>query len=284
MLHLPNLAPPDCYTLWYTSASSPNPRIIRDQDDQDFSQTQTQNQQRNHNTFHRSPLTNLRLDEESIRNRKKNITDYGAGWLKPPGVSKSLQQMREDEREMREHEETLRRERLAQELAQAGAEAELDILLQGEDGDGMEEMVDLDDDIPEAISSEFDSNDEGDFGDEGTVHTEVSGVIINVSNNNNVTLPLQDDLYRREILVHDRLIRDDSSTVDEKDLSGMLEEEDLVQEHQESEMTNLDMGMNQDMDLDDDIPEGDVYEHTDIDEEISSSEDEDEDSSFQIGA
>lgn len=228
----------------------------------------------------------MRLDEESIRNRKKNITDYGAGWLKPPGVSKSLQQMREDEREMREHEETLRRERLAQELAQAGAEAELDSLLQGEDGDRMEDMVDLDDDIPEANISEFDSNGEGDYGDEVTVHTEISRSTTQASNNNNLTLPLQDDLYRREILVHDRLIRDDSSAIDEKDLSGMLEEEDLVHEHPESEMTNLDLGMNQDMDLDDDIPEGDAYEHTDIDDETSSniSSSEDEDSSFQIGS
>ncbi|KAI6248779.1 hypothetical protein HI914_02304 [Erysiphe necator] len=274
MLSLPNLAPPDCYTLWYTSASSPNPRIVKDHDDQDL--PHTQNQHRNQNVFYRSPLTNLRLDEEFIRSRKKNIMDYGADWLKPPGVSKSLQQMREDEREMREHEETLRRERLAQELAEAGAEAELGSLLQEEEDEGIEEMADLDDEIPEANSSELDLNEESDFRDDGTDQTETSGVITH-----NNTLPLQDDLYRREILVHNRLLRDDSSTIDEQDLSGMLEEEDLIHEQTGLGMTNLDIGMNQDMDLDDDIPEGDAYEHTDIEEEISSSS-QDEDSSFQI--
>ncbi|TQS35666.1 hypothetical protein Golomagni_03907 [Golovinomyces magnicellulatus] len=267
MLSLPSLSPPDCYTLWYTSSSSPNPKIIKDEDDQNSVQAQHHNQNRSQNPAYRSPLTNLRLDEESIRNRKKNITDYGAMWLKPPGVPKSLQQLREEEREMREHQETLRREQLAQELAEAGEGGELESFLQGEEG--MEEMQDLDDEVPEADNSAFSTNDEVDSDDE---ETEQDDDLSGLETRNNLTMP--DDMYRREALIHERLLCDDSSVLSEKELSGMLNEEDLIQERTDAELTNATMDMDRDMDLDDEIPEGDGYEHTDTEEEISSSEDE----------
>ena len=66
-----------------------------------------------------------------MERRKHNIQNYGNSWIKPPGIPKSLYQLREEKREMEEHQEALRREALAQELAEAEAEG-VDALLQGE--------------------------------------------------------------------------------------------------------------------------------------------------------
>lgn len=59
-----------------------------------------------------------------MERRKANVSNLGSTWLKPPGVSKTLFQMREEERERQEHEEAMRREEmLARELAEAEAAA-----------------------------------------------------------------------------------------------------------------------------------------------------------------
>jgi len=49
-------------------------------------------------------LSVLRADEKAIELRKQNIQRFGAGWLKPPGVSKTLQGMQDEELERREQE------------------------------------------------------------------------------------------------------------------------------------------------------------------------------------
>lgn len=217
----------------------------------------------------------LRSDEESIRNYKNSIADFGAAWLKPPGISKSLRQLREEEREMKDHQEALRREQLAQELAEAGSRIEMDSLLQGEEG--MEELPDLDAEVPEADNSAFDSNEEGlDEEDTGSEY-QTSGL----PSLNDLSIP--DDLIRRETLIHDRLLRDDdSSVIDEKDLTGMLLEEDLIPEHNDAEWINGTLRINQNIDLDDEIPDGEGYEHTDSEEEISSIEDGNESSTVGL--
>lgn len=46
----------------------------------------------------------LRADENAIATRKANIRRFGAGWLRPPGIGKTLQGM-EDERIEREEQE-----------------------------------------------------------------------------------------------------------------------------------------------------------------------------------
>ncbi|KAK3345225.1 Apc15p protein-domain-containing protein, partial [Neurospora tetraspora] len=72
----------------------------------------------------RSLLGHLRADETYMERRKANVSNLGSTWLKPPGVSKTLFQMREEERERQEHEEAMRREEmLARELAEAEAAA-----------------------------------------------------------------------------------------------------------------------------------------------------------------
>lgn len=94
--------------------------------------------------------------------RLANISNFGATWLKPPGVPKSLYQMREERREAEEHAEAVRREQLAAELAEAeaaqqaaqGMEGMMDV--EGGGGEGMMGEggeVDLDDDIPDADAS-----------------------------------------------------------------------------------------------------------------------------------
>lgn len=46
----------------------------------------------------------LRADENAIATRKANIRRFGAGWLRPPGIGKTLQGL-EDERLEREEQE-----------------------------------------------------------------------------------------------------------------------------------------------------------------------------------
>ena len=107
-----------------------------------------------------------------MERRKQNVQNYGSSWIKPPGVVKSLHQLREEKRELEEHQEALRREQLAQELAEAEA---ADELLQGEGGDGeMEEARDLDDDIPEA---DITGQDPGESGSEDDLDADESAEI-----------------------------------------------------------------------------------------------------------
>lgn len=71
----------------------------------------------------RTSLGRLRADEAYMARRLANISNFGSTWLKPPGVAKSLYQMREERREAEEHAEAMRREQLAADLAEAEAEA-----------------------------------------------------------------------------------------------------------------------------------------------------------------
>jgi len=132
-------------------------------------------------TVDRSSLGRLRDDERTNERRRTNVGNLGSTWLKPPGLAKTLFQLREERREAEEHAEAMRREMLAQELAEAeaaggtGPDMAVDAMLDeegagmmGVDGDGDEQMImgdddeggrDLDDDIPDA--------DDGGFGFDG---------------------------------------------------------------------------------------------------------------------
>ncbi|CCU82426.1 hypothetical protein BGHDH14_bgh02612 [Blumeria hordei DH14] len=287
MFALPNIAPQDVsshalsvrrsYTLWYTSSTSPN--LPTKDDEEDPASPQLQQQRRSRQSAPNTQLTQLRLAEESIQRKRRNIADYGASWLKPPGVPKSLRQMREEEREMKEHQEVLRREQLAQELAEAeAAAAMMDGLLPAEEGvTGMEDLPDLDDEVPEAEMTRLDSDDDDmeedqeDFVD-ADPDADLSGFVVR-------SRPaVQDHLYRREAIVRDRLLRDDNSIVDEEESSDLLQEEDLIRARLEPEQDESNSGMDLGMDLDDAVPEGNAYEHTDTEQDTSSSETEEEDS------
>lgn len=214
------------------------------------------------------------MDEEYIERRKQNIQNYGNSWIKPPGIPKSLFQLREEKREMEEHQEALRREQLSQELADAEASA-ADGLLQGEGADGeMEEGRDLDDDVPEADTTAltFDGGDETDEDDENENDTEdvPRGVLAS---------RMPDDVYREALIRGEgsgegQFGDEGDSTIDGEDGSQMLQEEDLVHE---GDQFQPDEDMDMDADLDAEIPEADEgYEHTDTEDELSSSEEDDE--------
>ncbi len=213
-----------------------------------------------------------------MERRKQNIQNYGSGWIKPPGIPKSLYQLREEKREMEEHQEALRREALAQELAEAEAAEGVDELLQGEGADGeLEEVRDLDDDVPDA---EVDPTrlDESDSEDEDDEDNDIDDVPRNV-----LASRLPDDVYREALIRGDEVRQarfGEEGSIGDEDEGGdnLLQEEDLMHEHNGGQH---DMDLDMDADLDADIPEASVdgYEHTDTEEELSSSEEESADES-----
>ncbi|KAE8449179.1 hypothetical protein EG329_008346 [Mollisiaceae sp. DMI_Dod_QoI] len=203
-----------------------------------------------------------------MERRKQNIQNYGSSWIKPPGIPKSLYQMREEEREMKEHQEALRREQLAQELAEAEAEG-LDEMLQGEGMDGdMGEARDLDDDVPDAETTRLEEDESDGSDEENETEEPPRGML---------AARIPDDVYREAIVRGEevrtnRFGEEGGSALDEEDHSGMLQEEDLVHENRDHHDEDMDM----DADLDADIPDADEggYEHTDTEAELTSSDDE----------
>jgi hypothetical protein len=260
----------------------------------------------------RSALGRLRADEQYFERRRHNVSSFGSTWLKPPGIGKSLFQLREERREAEEHAEALRRERLAQELAEAeaaNAEAAVGDVTMPSDGgvaEGGDEAMgdldgearDLDDEIPDADAEGFgldgaESNDDEDddgvenAGDIGAGQRRPPAPVARLSTNRE----LQDrvaSIRATEDRVRDMIAHRQSDgpsdiygiegEVDEDDEAQMLEEEDLVSARRPGQPNmagNLEMEVN----LDDDIPEaGGVYEHTDTEADLSSSEMADESS------
>lgn len=99
----------------------------------------------------RSFLGRLRADEAYLERRRANIANMGSTWLKPPGMPKTLFQIREERREAEEHAEAVRREMLAAELAAANEEEDgEDVMDEGEEEEEEEEARDLDEEIPDA--------------------------------------------------------------------------------------------------------------------------------------
>ncbi|GAB1312976.1 hypothetical protein MFIFM68171_03186 [Madurella fahalii] len=217
---LPDLTPRDSHSLWYTSSRNPTasypfspldshalstaehgatanpaqPAAANNNNNNNPSATRPgasasrSPAQASASAIERSLLGRLRADELLADRRRAAVGNMGCAWLKPPGVSKTLFQLREERREAEEHAEAVRREMMAQELAEAEAEAaaqaaqaaqaaarggqvggEMDMMMAVEDemeGDEEEEddMMgaggrDLDEDIPDA--------DEGGFGYDG---------------------------------------------------------------------------------------------------------------------
>lgn len=265
------------------------------------------NQQRRNNAHivERSALARLRNDEQNAERRLHNVASFGSGWLKPPGIPKTLHQLREERREQEEHQEAMRREALAQELADAEATGAGDVTdadgLEGPSGlgadavmrdaagsDAMDEVQldgtrDLDDDIPEAEDTNFMSGEEED--DDSDEEAEEDSDESSEEEPEPVGTPtsaLRTARLQRDIMTqmmrrtHDQL--EDSiaieEEIDDEDQQEMIEEGDTIGEGD-------DLGM--EVDLDDDIPEGDSaggYEHTDTEEEPSSSDDDEGESSF----
>ncbi|KAF9878576.1 hypothetical protein CkaCkLH20_04068 [Colletotrichum karsti] len=172
---LPDLTPRDSHSIWYTSSRRPVTQVAlldgneqRNNPDSPQQQHGSSSRRAAQLLIERSALARLRADEQLMDRRKMHIQNFGSGWLKPPAVPKTLHQMREEEKEQKEHAEAMRREQLAQELADAEAAGQ-DVLEDGGTGDlgadldaeEEEEVHDLDDEIPDADDSfGFDGGDD----------------------------------------------------------------------------------------------------------------------------
>ncbi|OTB04361.1 hypothetical protein M426DRAFT_320958 [Hypoxylon sp. CI-4A] len=316
---LPDLAPRDSHSLWYTSTRNPfsstnASEAYTQQQHQHQQHQQHQHQQHelsgiphganNHrrgaHLIERSPLARLRADEQNLERRRQNVSNFGAAWLKPPGIPKTLHQLREERREVEEHQEAMRREQLAQELAEAeaaGTRGVDDILDEALGDDGVMDDVqldgarDLDEDIPEADADfgigsdddddedeDEDSSEEEDDEDEEEEEQDPEQRAAQAQQQLMAQRMRQADDAFRESMARGR---DDThyygvdEEVDDEDQAQMIEEDDLVGHGDDG-----DMGM--DGDLDDDIPEAEdeSYEHTDSDEGMSSEEDDHVEMSF----
>lgn len=242
----------------------------------------------------RTPLARLRHDEAVMDRRRANVANYGTAWLKPPGVAKTLFQLREERREVEEHVESMRREQMlaAQHAAEAGRDeggGDEDMMM----GDGGDEL-DLDGDIPEAEGFGFDGEDSS--GEEEDMEETMAESEGGEETENIVTAvmvsPAEESQVREVRAAEDRLMDlmargDGTSDFDEAfgDDAGaegseeMLEEADLLHNAHSppppatgTTVADVSIGMDMDMDadLDGSIPDGDgdEYEHTDSDEEI----------------
>lgn len=305
---LPDLTPRDSHSLWYTSRHT-HSSLLHQLNGHDVSPTDDNGNHNNgqpnrhgqhpsgHGRDHRrtlverTPLARLRLDEQIMERRRQNVTNFGSAWLKPPGVPKTLFQMREERREAEEHAEAMRREQeLAAQLAEAEADAEgADDLDDEPMADGAEGEPDLDDEIPEAEGFGFDGDDSGeeesapedededdDETDDEVDQTENNAGQVLVSPAERRDMQATEDRVR-EVMAQGQegggltMLEDDA--VDAEDRAQMLEEDDLIHDYHQGIGGGGDRGgmdMDMDADLDDDIPEAEGrYEHTDSEAELS---------------
>ncbi|KAF1844697.1 uncharacterized protein K460DRAFT_416078 [Cucurbitaria berberidis CBS 394.84] len=237
MLSLPMIAPRPDASLWPSHRA--NHSYIDDRSSQSPPNANSHNQRRptsHHGPRHTSALlAALTNDENTIEQRKQNVRRFGAGWLRPPGVAKTLQAMKDEELEKEEQDMMQRREQVMMDLAAAQQDAANEE--QREQGDQMEgqeeEERDLDEEVPEASASESasDSSDDPGSDDEGQ----------------DTTVPFNEDSFIEGSML-------------EAEVSHMLEME-------EAEMAGV---LQDERDLDDDVPEAGSYEHTDSELEDSS--------------
>lgn len=163
MQSLPLLPPVDDSTPWLQSVFRPRSESPPPHASSEAAHAQlTQQQQRQHRQqrdeekrLHatRSPLTLLAADEAAISQRKAAIRNFGAYWIRPPGIGKTLQSMIVEEVERREQEELERQERglldlQAQQQLQEAQQRAAETAAEEEDDAPPER--DLDEDVPDA--------------------------------------------------------------------------------------------------------------------------------------
>ncbi|SPO03388.1 uncharacterized protein DNG_06071 [Cephalotrichum gorgonifer] len=287
---LPDLTPRDPHSLWYTSPRHPSPQPPPSQDHSHQNPSSQDPNGRRPAPPHlseRSQLARLRADEQYAEIRRLTAQDFGSRWLKPVGVVKTLHQMREEKREQEEHQEALRREALAQELAEAEAAGQGAEFLAEEDG--VEDVMldgaqDLDDDIPEGAdmsmgfgSSDDDDDDDDEDEDEDGEGEEGGG------RDDLVTAGMRrtGDAFREALArghADPAEMYGGDEDLDEEGQGHMLDEEDFIQAESPAMLGEGEDDLDMDANLDDEIPEAELsgYEHTDSDAELSSSEEEEE--------
>lgn len=261
----------------------------------------------------RTTLARLRHDEQVMERRRANVANYGSAWLRPPGVPKTLFQLREERRELEEQAEAHRREALLQaQLVEAeggggGGGGDMgmgmDMIIAGDEddepmGEDEQEQQDLDDDIPEGEGFGFDGEDsdeeEDDDEDEETLSAsdgsrgeENTGAVL--------VSPVEEeqvrDIRAAEDRVREMMAREQDGIseigdafadafADEESREDLLEEEDLVpmQQHPAggapaASAADVSMGMDMDMDMDANLDEGIPEDEDDMYEHTDSDED-----------
>ncbi|ORY18032.1 hypothetical protein BCR34DRAFT_554693 [Clohesyomyces aquaticus] len=192
----------------------------------------------------RSVLAALSADENVIHQRKQNVRRFGAGWIRPPGVLKTYQATMDEAAEREEQEILARREQALLDLQAAQTEtANQQAAAAGEDEEMAEPERDLDDDVPEAEADESEvsgTNEDASELDEGDTGFETQA-----------DMTFNEDSFIEGSMVAGEVER--MLEIEEAEMAGVLQEE---------------------RDLDDDIPEAGSYEHTETDIEIESSDDE----------
>ncbi|KAL8799565.1 MAG: hypothetical protein Q9182_005804 [Xanthomendoza sp. 2 TL-2023] len=268
MLSLPSLHPPSM-PLPTTSHYDPPP-IARTPN----THPQNPNQPSNPPPPTSHDLTTLRHDELQIETRKSNICRFGAGWLRPPGLPKTLQGLADERAEREEQELNAQREQAMMD-AQAAAEEEAEgAMMMGDDEgvmgqDGEEEMRDLDDEVPDAAG---DGMEEWESGDEGRgVGEEEDDGDADESNGNQENEGLSRGMDEGEEI----------SIAVEEDGMGLGRSFNGAGEEGEGDYDMPGMLEGDGRDLDGDVPEAGSYQHTDTEVEDESSAE--EGGSFVIG-
>jgi len=186
-----------------------------------------------HNT--RSPLAFLTADEAAIAARKAAIRNFGAYWIRPHGVLKTLQATHEEEAERLEAEEQARQEAGLRDM-QARQQA---VEVQERAGQAAEEAAqegeerNLDDEIPDAPEQTAEMS----FNEESML--EGSSLLVDQE---------QSELLEEEAEVQQAV---------------ELEEAELIGAAQDQEELGIER------DLDDSVPEAGSYQHTDTEVEDS---------------
>ncbi|PVH99631.1 hypothetical protein DM02DRAFT_614875 [Periconia macrospinosa] len=254
MLSLPTVPPRADSSLW------PSLRTARPITYDDAPSSPALHQQRishvqhdhhHHYNSSRGLLAQLTSEENKISQRKQNIQRYGATWIRPPGVLKTFQASEDEKVEREEQEALARREQVMMDLAAAQQEtANAEAREDAEDMEDANEERDLDDEVPEAEADESDmsaSEDEsGSEAEEGDTTRHTADVTFN------------EDSFIEGSMLEGHVSQ--MLAMEEASMSGTLQEE---------------------RDLDEDIPEAGSYEHTDSSLIDSSSEDEGASSAFR---
>ncbi|KAF2765092.1 hypothetical protein EJ03DRAFT_331286 [Teratosphaeria nubilosa] len=259
MLTLPLIPPQEDPSLFLRTSFRPRPESPPPTNTTQHSQHHRQAQQRRdeerkaHNA--RSPLALLAADEAAIAQRKAAIRNFGAFWIRPPGISKTLQAMNEEEAERLEQEEQARQEQglldmqAQQRLAEAHAEGQEAAAEADEAG-----QRDLDEEIPEA--------DEAD----ASVTGEVSF--------NEASMVEGDSQFVRGAEGEEDIDEDEQEALE-------MEEAELTGAARDQEDLGMDRDLDQELDLDQSVPEAGSYQHTDTEIEDSSSSSSSEESLLQ---
>ncbi|THW48137.1 hypothetical protein D6D21_03063 [Aureobasidium pullulans] len=301
MLSLPLLAPQNEYSFFLSPHLRPPPDTPSNHpstsENNAIQQTRRLASQ-NHSTPSRQSLAQLLADEHAISSRKHNIRRFGAGWIKPPGVAKTLQAETEEKAEREEQEALQRREQMMmdmqaqQEVEEArnrAAAAEEG----GEEGEVEEEERNLDEEIPDADGEEeeeeeeededededLSDSDEEDEEEEEELQSELQSEMLEHSQLQHSEVPVAEDITFNEdsMFAENSLLEIDEETR-EQERYDRLQEAELTGVAQDQ----LDLGVERD--LDDSVPEAGSYQHTDSeldDSDEDSDEDEDEEEQEQ---